>query len=435
MKTAGAPLNKELVTKTIAVIGGGAAGFFAAVNLAEKTPHANITIYEASTRVLQKVRISGGGRCNVTHHCFEPAELVAHYPRGSKELRSLFHRFQPKDTINWFETRRLKLKTESDGRMFPTTDDSEDVITVLMQAARDHGITVKTKTPARKVEYRDNQYHVTTQHDGELSTEAFDIVIMATGYSPPGWTIAESLGHKILKPVPSLFPFKISHPVIEGLQGISVKHAAGNLKVAPKNKVEKYQAEGPMLITHQGISGPVIYRLSAKGARALFDAEYQANLTLDLVPDVSEDKLRQMLHNIFMVDGKEQMVKNASHSQYLPQLSSRLWQNILTESGAQLEERGHVISKKAVNKIIESIKRLQLNITGKSPSKEEFVSCGGVSLKEVDFKTMESKLCPNLYFGGEILDIDGLTGGFNFQSCWSAGWVISESIAEKLNDK
>ncbi len=404
----------------VAVIGGGAAGFFAAVNLAEKNKKARITIYEAAQRPLQKVFISGGGRCNITHACFDPLRLTEFYPRGNKELRSVFSRFQPKDTIAWFENRGLKLKQEADGRIFPVTDCSQDVIDVLTDTAEKRRIRLRTNTRVDSVRHH-NQQFVIRAHG---QTETYDVCILSTGYSPPGWKLAESLGHSILPPVPSLFPLTIKSPVITELQGISLLHASGKLIVETGKKPVKVQAKGPLLITHTGLSGPLIYRLSAWGARPLAQARYQAQLQLDLLPDINEEELKEKLEQLFYQTDPKKKLAN-THLSPLPQ---RLWLSLLHESDAPLEERCEVISKKTLARLLDNLKRLGLPVSGKSPSKEEFVSCGGVPLKEVDFKTMESRVTPNLFFGGEILDIDGLTGGFNFQACWSEGWIISEAL-------
>lgn len=406
---------------SIAVIGGGAAGFFAAVNAARKNPRLKVTIFEAGQRPLQKVLISGGGRCNVTHHCFDPARLIEHYPRGQRELRSLFARFQPQDTLRWFTERGLKLKTEADGRMFPVSDCSQDVIDVLLREAQLHRVTVHTGARVDSIIRQAERFAVTSQGQ----TQLFDACVLATGYSPPGWRLAQALGHTILPPVPSLFPFTVKAPVIAGLQGISLSQAGGRLVVdTSSGKPFKTEAEGPLLITHTGLSGPLIYRLSAWGARALAENRYQAKLVLDLLPTLTEADLRACLNTLFHQDEAQRQTANTSFTG-IPQ---RLWVNLLAASGASLEEKADTLSKKTLNRLIEHLKRLELPISGKSPSKEEFVSCGGVILKEVDFQTMQSKRVPGLYLGGEILDIDGLTGGFNFQACWSAGWVISEAL-------
>lgn len=404
----------------IAIIGGGAAGFFAAINTAEKNPRAKITIFEAGHRPLQKVFISGGGRCNLTHQCFDPARLIEFYPRGQKELRSLFARFQPRDTANWFERRGLKLKTEADGRIFPVSDNSQDVIDLFQRLAQKHGIEIRTQSRVESVAVVDGRFQIGSQ--GKV--KEFDICILSTGYSPTGWKLAANLGHTVISPVPSLFPFTVKNTVLEGLQGIALTKTIGKIRISSAGKTEKIEAEGPLLITHTGLSGPMIYRLSAWGAKALANNQYKADLQVDFLPEQSEDSLREALTELFMITEGKKKLANLS----FPPLANRLWQALLVESGANLEEKAEALTKKTLNRLIEHLKRLPLNINGKSPSKEEFVSCGGVSLKEVDFRTMQSRLVPGLYFGGEILNIDGLTGGFNFQACWSGGWAISEAL-------
>jgi predicted Rossmann fold flavoprotein len=405
----------------IAIIGGGAAGFFTAINTAEKNPAAAITIFEAGHKPLQKVRISGGGRCNLTHHCFDPVRLVEFYPRGQRELKSLFARFQPENTVQWFEKRGVKMKTEPDGRMFPRSDTSGEVLELFHALAKRHDIRIHNQSRVERIQKMDAQFEVTTT---SRQTERFDVCVLATGYSPTGWELAKALGHTVLPPVPSLFPFTIHDAVLKDLQGIALPQAKGKLVVKGTHKTETFTAEGPVLITHTGLSGPLIYRLSAWGARSLAESRYQALLTLDCLPTQSEDALRAELQHLLAGPEGKKKLGNLSFAA----LPNRLWQALLVESGANPEEKVETLGKKTLNRLVENLKRLPLQVTGKSPSKEEFVSCGGVALKEVDFKTLQSKCVPGLYFGGEILDIDGLTGGFNFQACWSAGWVISEAL-------
>jgi predicted Rossmann fold flavoprotein len=405
----------------VAIVGGGAAGFFAAVNIAEKHPQARITIYEAAHKPLQKVFISGGGRCNLTHACFDVQRLSEFYPRGHKELRSLFARFQPRDTMTWFENHGLPLKTESDGRIFPRSNQSQDVIDLFLDLAEKYRIRLRTQSRVERIQINEGKFEIHAQG----KAETYDICILSTGFSPPGWKLAESLGHSIISPVPSLFPFVVKSPVLEGLQGISMPLVAGKLTtISNSGKTISQQAEGALLITHTGLSGPLVYRLSAWGARELSEAQYQARLQLDLIPHLTEEETRQALQALFFQQQAKKKLENSSFDA----IPNRLWLSILVDAGAKLEERCETTGKKTMNQILERLKRLQLTVSGKSPSKEEFVSCGGVPLKEVDFKTMQSRLVPHLYFGGEILNIDGLTGGFNFQACWSAGWVISEGL-------
>jgi predicted Rossmann fold flavoprotein len=374
------------------------------------------------------VAISGGGRCNVTHACFEPSRLVDFYPRGSRELRSLFARFQPQDTIAWFKARGLKLKTEGDGRLFPISDSSSDVIAALMLSARKSGVQLHSSVRVQNITYKkddskaEKSVFEITLASGQ--TEYFDACVLATGYSPPGWAMAKALGHTILPPVPSLFPFTVKSPLLRELQGISLEKVSGRLLSPAGEKISSTE-EGAMLITHTGLSGPVIYRLSARAARELAEHRYQAELILDLLPSLSIDELHDQLEHCFKEDSNLKKVFNTRFEPF----SHRLWLALCEAAEIDLEQRADSVPLKNLRRLAEQyIKRLSLPVSGKSPSKEEFVSCGGVSRKEVDFKTMESKRVPNLYFAGEILDIDGLTGGFNFQACWSGGWVVSEAV-------
>jgi len=433
----------------IAVIGGGAAGFFSAVNIAEKAKAqglpVHVSLFEAAPTPLRKVAISGGGRCNVTHACFEPSRLVEYYPRGNRELRSLFARFQPKDTITWFKARGLWLKTEADGRLFPISDSSSDVIAALMLSARKGGVHLHSNARVYSITYTKNEApsplplqeggdNVTSGGQFEITlasgdSERFNACILATGYSPPGWTMAKNLGHTVLPPVPSLFPFTVKAPLLEELQGISVEKVSGRLLSPTGQKISSVE-EGAMLITHTGLSGPLIYRLSARAARELAEHHYKAELILDLLPELSVEEVHRKLEQCFK---EESNLKKVINTRFEP-FSHRLWLALCKAAEIDLEQRADSVPLKNLRRLAEQgIKRLSLPVTGKSPSKEEFVSCGGVSRKEVDFKTMESRKVPNLYFAGEILDIDGLTGGFNFQACWSGGWVVSETVINKLN--
>jgi predicted Rossmann fold flavoprotein len=424
---------------TVAVIGGGAGGFFAAVNIAEKNPLARVTIFEATPAPLRKVLISGGGRCNLTHACFDPARLAEFYPRGGRELRSLFARFQPRDTVRWFEARGLPLKAEADGRVFPVSDSSQSVVDVLLDAARRFGVRLRTGVRIARIDnigtgqtnggFTEGRFDVVAGG----KPERFDVCVLSTGYSPPGWQLAAGLGHTVLPPVPSLFPFTVASPVIAGLQGISLPHAAGRLRRADGDgRTIGPSEEGALLITHTGLSGPLIYRLSARSARELSEMRYRARIRLDLLPEQSEDAVRDRLARLWKSEDARKKLGNTRFEPF-PQ---RLWLSLLAAAGLDPEQRAETVNTKILNRMTEILKRLELPVTGKSPSKEEFVSCGGVARKEVDFRTMQSRRVPGLYFAGEILDIDGLTGGFNFQACWSAGWVISEALAsaERASD-
>ena len=406
----------------IAVIGGGAAGFFGAVTCAETHPHTQVTLLEAGRHPLSKVRISGGGRCNVTHACFDPAQLVQAYPRGSKALRGALTRFQPKDTIAWFESRGVKLKTEADGRMFPTTDRSETVIECLVKAAATAGVRIRTGMPAKLV----------TQQPGDGATSGFaitlrngeilecDRLLLATGSNPLGYRWAKALGHAIEPPVPSLFTFNIPDPRLQGLAGVSVPEAS--LRLPEAGKSLKAQS-GPLLVTHWGISGPAVLKLSAWGARFLHERHYQTALQINWLPQYNPESLRQVL-----LESKAEMPRRAIASHCPLPLPKRLWQSLTNNVGIAEGVRWAELPKKALNQLIQELIQGQYLIQGKGVFKEEFVTCGGVRLKEVNFKTMESRLVLGLYFAGEILDIDGVTGGFNFQSAWTTGWLAGQAM-------
>ena len=406
----------------VIVIGGGAAGFFGAIACAEANPNLQVTLIEAGTKPLAKVRISGGGRCNVTHHCFEPARLVENYPRGGKALRGAFSRFQPKDTVQWYESRGVKLKTEADGRMFPITDSSSTIIDCLMQSAEKARVDLRTGVGVKTVKQyfsEQNQSYFQVELKNERVMKC-DRLLIATGSNPLGYRWAKNLGHKIESSVPSLFTFNIKDPRIKDLAGVSVGDAVVKLGTGKK----KLEQTGALLITHWGISGPAVLKLSAWGARSLFDLKYNSPLQINWLPKYNEEKLKQELSQVKQTHPQKKIVN------YCPvELPKRLWQSLISYSGINTEKVWSEISKKELNKLVAEIIRGQYEIKGKGVFKDEFVTCGGVSLKEINFKTMESKLCPGLYFAGEILDIDGVTGGFNFQSAWTTSWLAGQAIA------
>ena len=409
----------------VIVIGGGAAGFFGAIACAEANPQLKVTLIEAGNKPLAKVRISGGGRCNVTHHCFEPARLVANYPRGGKALRGAFSRFQPQDTVQWYESRGVKLKTEADGRMFPITDSSETIIKCLIQAADQAGVELRTGVGVKTVkQYLDERG--ASYFQVELKNERVmkcDRLLIATGSNPLGYRWAKNLGHKIESAVPSLFTFNLRDSRLQGLAGVSVSNAQVKLGTG-KNKLEQ---TGALLITHWGVSGPAILKLSAWGARSLFDFKYNSPLQINWLPESNQEDLNQLLTSLKQTNPQKKIVN------YCPvELPKRLWQSLINYVEINPNKAWSEISKKELNKLVAEIVQGQYEITGKGAFKDEFVTCGGVSLKEVNFKTMESKKCPGLYFAGEILDIDGVTGGFNFQSAWTTSWLAGQAIA--LND-
>ena len=403
----------------VIVIGGGAAGFFGAIACAEANPNVRVTLIEAGRKPLAKVRISGGGRCNVTHHCFDPARLVENYPRGGRALRGAFTRFQPQDTVRWYEQRGVKLKTEADGRMFPVTDNSETIINCLMRSANKAGVNLRTGVGVKTVKHfnkEDKSYFQVELKDRVLQC---DRLLIATGSNPLGYRWAKNLGHKIVSSVPSLFTFNIKDPRLQGLAGVSVSNAQVRLGTG-KNKLEQ---NGALLITHWGVSGPAILKLSAWGARSLHELKYSSSLQINWLPEYNLESLKQDFVTAKETNPKKKIVN------YCPvKLPKRLWQSLVNYVGIT-DKVWSQISKKELNKLVAEIVQGQYDIKGKGVFKDEFVTCGGVSLKEVDFKTMESKKCPGLYFAGEVLDIDGVTGGFNFQSAWTTSWLAGQAIA------
>jgi predicted Rossmann fold flavoprotein len=405
---------------SIVVIGGGAAGFMGAIACAEAHPHAQVTLLEAGREPLAKVRISGGGRCNVTHACFEPAVLVQNYPRGGKALRGAFSRFQPKDTIEWFRQRQVVLKTEADGRMFPTTDDSATIADCLLETARYAGVKLFTSATVKAIEKVGEQFHVTLKSGQVLLA---DRVLMATGGSPQGYALVKGLGHTIESPVPSLFTFNIKDDRIADLAGVSVSPVAVKLQAGE----QKLEQTGPLLITHWGMSGPAILKLSAWGARALHDAGYKATLTVNWLPNHHPETLKKEL---LMVKG--QLSKRAIATSCPVMMPRRLWESLIITAGITPQTRWAELSSKALNLLIQELLQGQYQVRGKGVFKEEFVTCGGICLKEVDFKTMMSKVVSGLYFAGEILDIDGVTGGFNFQSAWTTGWLAGQAMGQSI---
>ncbi|NJN01865.1 MAG: NAD(P)/FAD-dependent oxidoreductase [Leptolyngbyaceae cyanobacterium RM1_1_2] len=403
----------------IAVIGGGAAGFFGAIACARANPQARVVLFEGGRSPLAKVRISGGGRCNVTHHCFDPALLVQHYPRGGKALRGAFSRFQPKDTIAWFAQQGVALKTEADGRMFPVTDDSETIVECLWQAAEAAGVELKTKTAVAGVEQRHQQFELVLKPERPFSC---DRLLIATGSSLQGIRLAQALGHRVEPPVPSLFTFNIADTHLRSLAGIAVAPVALKL-TAPGTK--PLTQTGPLLITHWGVSGPAVLKLSAWGARALHEAHYQATLQINWLPQLKPEQIQQQL-----ATAKTEVPRRAIASHDPFSLPRRLWQYLVQRADIGSEVTWSGFSKKAISKLTQELTQSRYAISGKGVFKDEFVTCGGVQLKEVNFKTMESRLCPGLYFAGEILNIDGVTGGFNFQSAWTTGWLAGQAMAQ-----
>jgi hypothetical protein len=402
----------------VIVIGGGAAGFFGAIACAQKNPNLEVTVLEAAREPLAKVRISGGGRCNVTHACFEPALLIQNYPRGGKALRGAFTRFQPKDTVEWFAHQGVRLKTEADGRMFPVTDQSATIVECLMRAAIQAGVRLWTGVIVKNVTHQNDRFQVELRSGEQLVA---DQLLLATGSSPQGHAIARSLGHTIEPPVPSLFTFNIKDPRFDGLAGVSQPMVKVRLQVG---EVQLEQT-GAILITHWGVSGPAILKLSAWGARVLHDHRYQATLQINWLPTLNPETLRQQLLAVKSEFPRRTIATNCPIS-----LPRRLWERLTASADIGAEQRWAEVSNKSLNQLIQELTQGRYQVSGKGAFKEEFVTCGGVSLKQVDFKTMGSRCCPGLYLAGELLDIDGVTGGFNFQSAWTTGYLAGQAISQ-----
>lgn len=410
----------KLLPLQIVVIGGGAAGFFGAIACAKANPDAQVTLLEASRQPLAKVLISGGGRCNVTHACFEPEELVQNYPRGAKALRGALTRFGPQDTVAWFAAGGVYLKTEADGRMFPVTNTSETIVECLIKAVAKSGVKLRIGTHVTSVKQTaaDGGFDIFLK-SGE--TIKCDRLLLATGSSLAGYKIVRELGHQIEPPVPSLFTFNILDPKLRELAGVSVNPAQLRLSAGGKSQL---QQTGPLLITHWGLSGPAVLKLSAWGARVLHESRYQARLLINWLPNLHQEQVREKVLAV-----KDEWGKKAIALHRGVDLPHRLWQYIIARAGVTTEDRWAEISSKTLNQLVQELTQGQYLINGKGAFKEEFVTCGGVKLKEVNFKTMESRLVPDLYFAGEILDIDGVTGGFNFQSAWTTGYLAGVAMA------
>ncbi|NBP90128.1 MAG: NAD(P)/FAD-dependent oxidoreductase [Opitutae bacterium] len=401
----------------ILVIGGGAAGFFAAITCAEKAD-TQVFLYEATPHLLSKVKISGGGRCNVTHACFEPEQLVKNYPRGGRELLGAFHRFQPRDTLAWFNTRGVETKTEEDGRMFPTSDNSESIVNALNEAAEKNQVKILIQRGVKTIQYVKEKFEVEL-NSGEM--ELFDKVIIATGgnKSSSGLAIAESFGHTIIPPVPSLFTFHIQDNRLTDLAGLSVE------KVKVKADGTKLTTEGPLLLTHWGMSGPAILKLSAWGAREFAESNYNFTIEINWVPEFSQTTLSKKLNDIRIAEARKQIATFSP----LP-IPQRLWERLLIAAEINPTTPWAHINNQQLDKLYKQLTQAEFKVTGKSMFKEEFVTCGGVKLSEINFKTMESRKQPGLFFAGEVLDIDGVTGGFNFQNAWTTGWLAGQAAAE-----
>jgi predicted Rossmann fold flavoprotein len=398
----------------IAIVGGGAAGFFAAITAAETQPGTRVTILEKGPRILAKVRISGGGRCNVTHACFDPHTLVQHYPRGGRALIGIFHHWGPADTVAWFESRGVRLKTENDGRMFPLTDDSATIIDCLESAAHAAGVVVRTHCGVQSVRMEGEHFRLDT------SGGPFDAprLLLAHGGPRAGDTLATGLGHSLVPPVPSLFTFHVTDPLLEGLAGVSIPEVEAAIPQAGETR------RGPLLITHTGLSGPAILRLSAWAARWIHDQDYHFDLTLRWLPHLPLDGVLQRLRTARQ-DLARKQVGTVSPFAEIPQ---RLWERL----AAADDHRWSSLTNDQLHSLAARLHATTLTVRGKSMNKDEFVTAGGVSLKEIDLRTMESRIRPGLHVAGEALDIDGVTGGFNFQAAWTTGRLAGLALAQSL---
>ena len=405
----------------VAIIGGGAAGYFGAIVCAEQHDNVEVTIFEGTRQPLYKVGISGGGRCNVTHHCFEPEVLAKGYPRGSRELLGAFNQFQPRDIVAWFAQRSVKLKAEEDGRMFPVTDLSTTIIDCLKKSAANAGVVVRTGARVIAVRKADNlalsQIELELK-DGERLR--FDRVLIATGSSPQGYKFAEMLGHKIIPCVPSLFTFSIKDPRLTELSGLSFPAVKLTLLTEGKGQLEQ---TGPVLVTHWGLSGPAVLKLSAFGARQLYATRYQADLQINWIADHDLNSLLAEFHAY-----REQHPKRAVMTGCLLPLPRRFWERIVSLAGVDKDITWSHCTRMAMKQIATELTEGRYRIVGKGEFKDEFVTCGGVDLKEVNFRNMESRICPWVFFAGEILDIDGITGGYNFQCAWTTGWLAGRGM-------
>lgn len=400
------------------VIGGGAAGFYGAIQTAERNPELQTVILEKTSKVLSKVKISGGGRCNLTHHCFEAKPLATHYPRGEKLLRELFKIYQVKDVVNWFETKGVKLKTEEDGRMFPESDDSQTIIDLFLREAAKHKIEVKKNCAVKKVQKNASHFIVFLEDGAQFKSRT---ILVAAGGHPNSQAYAwlSDTGHSIVKPIPSLFTFNDSHKEFSELMGIAVPNGLVRIEGT------KYLKGGPILVTHWGLSGPAVIKLSAWSAEYLYEKQYIFTALVSWVGDLKEEQARNYFLQYKSNHAKQKIVSNP-----LYQLPQRLWHKLCQLSDIEDTKLWGDCSLRSINKLVENIIRCRFDIRGKTTFKEEFVTCGGIPLSEIDMTTLESKLLPGLYFAGEILNLDGETGGFNFQAAWTTAYIAAQAISK-----
>jgi len=400
----------------IIIIGGGAAGFFSAINAAEINPNLKIAILERGKDVLTKVKVSGGGRCNVTHAEFLPKELSTNYPRGEKELLGPFHSFMTGDTMQWFEERGIALKIEDDGRIFPVSDDSQSIIDCFLREADRLKIQVLKSHAVQTFQQKNDFWEIKTSK-GDFSAEK---MMLATGSNPKMWNLLKKLGHKIIEPVPSLFTFNIKDERIKDLPGIATEAV-----VKINSKKVNLESKGPLLITHWGMSGPGILKLSAWGARDLEKLNYQFEIKVNWLPGTTSEEVLNQLKDLKNKLAKQQVLKNAQFD-----LPKRLWRNLIVAAGITDGTTWADLNKNQLHNLSSQLTEAAFKVNGKSTFKEEFVTAGGVDLKEVNFKTFESKLYKNLFLAGEILNIDAITGGFNFQNAWTGGFLAAQAMSK-----
>lgn len=408
--------------KRLIVIGGGAAGFFGAINAARLNPELSVTILEKSREVLSKVRISGGGRCNVTHRCFDNEILAKAYPRGGKALRWAFEQFDASDTVEWFTSRGIDLKTEEDGRMFPITDDSATIITCLQEEAQKYDVTIRTKTKAESLtKNSDTTFSIELRKGKSLQTDY--VLVAAGGFNRENaYEWLKATGHSIQSPVPSLFTFNFREKIFAELAGISVPEASVSIQDS------SFEYTGPLLITHWGLSGPAVLKTSAWAARFLHDNEYRFTIRVNWVLPETVETVQSALKKL-RDDNAKRKVQNQN---WFAQIPNRLWRKFLELADINPDHRWAQLSNEQIHELTQQLTNGTYTIQGKTTYKEEFVTCGGIPLDEVNFGTMESKKVPGLYFAGEVLDIDGITGGYNFQSAWTTGWIAAQGITHEL---
>ena len=410
--------------KRLVVIGGGAAGFFCAVNAARLNPELEVTIVEKSSKLLSKVSVSGGGRCNLTHACFSIADMIKKYPRGASFLKKAFHHFFTTDTINWFTERGVELKTEKDGRMFPVSNSSQTIIDCLMREVKKYGVGIMMNRVVTEVIRIEEEGVWLLQFANGHNMKA-DLVCIASGGFPKSvqFDWLKKIGHSIAEPLPSLFTFNMPGNAITALMGISVE------QVQVKIIGSKLSDEGPLLITHWGMSGPAVLKLSAWGARELAAKNWQFGIVVNWLPAYNEQSLKDKFQQV-RFEIAAQKISNRNPFA----LPSRLWEYLLQQSGINENIRWADLPAKEQNKLIKNICAQEFAVNGKTTFKEEFVTCGGIALEEIEHNTMESKIATNLFFAGEVLNIDGVTGGFNFQNAWTTGWIAAKAIAQKAID-